>query len=341
VPPRAGWVAVVAAFVTLAAPTAANAHIRSGVVAVDYRASVSPLRPPGLSAVTARIYEADRALALTVRSGHTVVVLGYLGEPFLRLDSRGVAVNTASPTAAAVGLLRETQRVAGVGPTWNPRSSGRTVVWHDGRLRGLAPGVERGHWAVPLVVDGDRERLEGGIWRVHAPSPWPWLGVGAAFAAMTLLLLLVRRPPLIRLAAVAFGALAAAATVVTAAGFAVDPNASGVRWLEGGNEVALAAVGLAVLVRGSSNARAIAGGALGLLGLFAGMLTFAVLTHGVVLSALPANATRVAVVLMISAGAAAATVGAVCFVRALEAPDERLLLLTGERRVESATSHRD
>jgi hypothetical protein len=332
VPPRARWLAVVGALATLVAPAAAGAHIRSGVVAVDYRASVSPLDARARSAVMARIYESDRAVGLTVRSGHTVVVLGYLGEPLLRIDSQGVAVNAASPTAAAVGLLKDARRVSGTGLVWGPRSSGRTVVWHDGRLRGLAPEVKQRRWGVPLVVDGERVRLEGEIWRVPAPSLWPWLALGAACAAVTLLLLLVRRPALIRLGAVAFGALTAAATVVTATGFALDPNASGVSWFEGGNEVVLAAVGLAALARGSKDARAVAGGALGLLGLFVGALKFGVLTHGVVLSELPDTVARIAVVLTLSAGAAATVLGALSFARVLAAPDERLLTLSSTRR---------
>ncbi len=99
-----GRVAIAVAFATLLAAPAAHAHIRSGVVAVDYRASVYPLNVAEPSSIRARIYESDRALGLTVRSGHTVVVLGYLGEPFLRIGSGGVAVNTSSPTAGAVGL---------------------------------------------------------------------------------------------------------------------------------------------------------------------------------------------------------------------------------------------
>ncbi len=70
-----GRVAIAVAFATRLAAPAAHAHIRSGVVAVDYRASVYPLNAAEPSSIRARIYESDRALGLTVRSGHTVVVL--------------------------------------------------------------------------------------------------------------------------------------------------------------------------------------------------------------------------------------------------------------------------
>ncbi|HET8605889.1 MAG TPA: hypothetical protein VFL66_02560 [Gaiellaceae bacterium] len=60
----------------------------------------APLRS---AAFSVRVLPSDRALALSVRPGHSVVVLGYLGEPFLRVDRRGVAVNAASPTAVLPG----------------------------------------------------------------------------------------------------------------------------------------------------------------------------------------------------------------------------------------------
>ena len=160
------------AFVAFAAPTAASGHIRTGVVAVDYRARVFPVRSPLRAAAEVHVYESDQALGLAVRRGHTVVVLGYLGEPFLRIDAAGVAVNASSPTAAAAGLLRTIHPAA---PGWHLTSRRRMAVWHDARVRGLPPGLERREWAIPLVVDGRRVRLEGEIWRIHSPSPWPWI----------------------------------------------------------------------------------------------------------------------------------------------------------------------
>jgi hypothetical protein len=57
-----GRVAIAVAFATRLAAPAAHAHIRSGVVAVDYRASVYPLNAAEPSSIRARIYESDRAL---------------------------------------------------------------------------------------------------------------------------------------------------------------------------------------------------------------------------------------------------------------------------------------
>jgi hypothetical protein len=318
----AGWFAL-AAFVTLAAPTATSAHIRTGVVAVDYRARVFPLRSPLRAAVAVRVYESDQALGVTVRRGHAVVVLGYVGEPFLRVNAAGVAVSASSPTAAAVGLLPPKRPAADGAPAWHLVSRRQMAIWHDARVRGLAPGARRRHWALPLVVDGRRVRLEGEIWRVHAPSPWPWLGLGVPFIALTRFLL-ARRRSSIRPAAVVLGAVAAAGTVVTAAAFALEANASQGRWLEGANEFVFVLVGLAVVLRGTAEARSIAGGALGLLGLSVGLSKIPVFLHGVVLSALPATLTRVSVAFTISAGATATAVGLAVFVDLLEPQKESL-----------------
>ncbi len=305
------WPALAAVLPVLPSPPTADAHIRSGVVATEYRVSVSPL-PPALSpGVTARVYEGDRALGLTVAGDHSVIVLGYAGEPFLRIDSAGVAVNEASPTAVAVGFVDQRRRVRG--PSWNAQSSEPAAAWHDRRLDGLRAGVERGRWAIPLVLDGEVVQLEGEIRRVPAPSPWPWVVVAGAFGVATALLLVARRPQLIRPAAVGFGALAAVATIATAVGFTADANASTGSWIEGANEIILALVGLVVLAWGSQDVRAVAAGLLGLLGIFVGITKLEVLTNGVVLSALPDAAARATVVVALSAGAAAMVVAAFAF----------------------------
>jgi len=319
--PRLALLAPIAVVAALVDPAPAGAHVRTGRVTADYRASVSALRPPLAGAVVVRIYESDLALGLAVEKHHQAVVLGYLGEPVLRIETGGVDVNGSSPTAAGMGLLkgmRKTGRTAG----WRLRSSGRSFIWHDARVRGLPSGVERGRWTVPLVVDGRNARVEGEIWRVGAPSPWPWLALGGVFLATAALLLGGGRKPLLRTATVWFGALTAAATVSLEAGFALASTASAGTWIEGANVLAFALVGLAFVLLGSRDARALAAGALGLLGLAVGLSKLPVLLHGVVLSALPDFAARATVALAIAAGAAATAVGLAVFFDVLEHYEE-------------------
>jgi hypothetical protein len=286
------------ALVALAAPAPAGAHIRTGSVAVDYRVRVFPTRLP----VTAHVYLGDRALRLTVHPGHAVAVLGYGGEPFLRIDGAGATV-LRSPTAAALGLEPG-------------HRSGRSLTWHDARVRGLPAGIDRGRWTIPLLVDGRRARLAGELVRVDAPPVWPWLALGLPFVAGSALAL--RRRAALERSAVALGVLAGAATLVSAAAFTFASNASEGRWVEAGNEAVFALVGLAVVARGSRDARKIAAGALGLLALAAASTKLPVFLHGVVLSALPATPARAAVALTIWIGAAATALGLVLFAELLE-----------------------
>jgi hypothetical protein len=256
----------------LAAPTRADAHIRSGIVATDYRAAV--LSVPA-SAVRVRVYASDRALGLVVARGHVVSVLASSGAPVMRIDAR--------------------------------RGS-RTVVWHDTRLGELPPSADRGRWVVPLVVDGTRTRIEGRIWRVAAPPLWPWLILGLPFLAATALVLAGSRRRL-RFTCGAAAGLAVVTTLVIAVGFAIGRSASVGRLLEGFDEAVLAAVGVVFFVRGASERRAMAAVGLGFLALVVGCLKLAALTHGVVLSALPATATRAGVALALWSGITAVVYG--------------------------------
>jgi hypothetical protein len=311
--PRLALVTPIALLAALIGPAAAGAHVRTGRVAVDYRASVSALSPPLASTVVVRIYESDLALGLTVEKHHQVVVLGYVGEPLLRIGTGGVDVNESSPTAAGMGLLKGARKTG-----WLLRARGRSFIWHDARVRGLPGGVERRRWTVPVVVDGRSARLAGEIWRVHAPSPWPWLALGTVFLAVTAVLLAGSRKPLLRTAAAWLGALTAAATLSLEAGFALASTASAGLWIEGANVLVFALAGLAFVALGSADARALAGGALGMLGLAVGLSKLPVLLHGVVLSALPDVVARAAVALVIAAGAAATAVGLAVFFDVLE-----------------------
>ena len=311
---------VVVVVVALAAPGTAGAHLRTSRAAVDYRATVSPVRPPLAGAVSARVYRSDLALRLTALGAHRIVVLGYLGEPFLRLEADGVFVNAVSPTAAGAGLTP--RRRASSGPVWHLRSRRSSVIWHDARVRGLPRGVMSGRWKVPLLVDDRTASLEGTIQRVDAPSPWPWLAVGALFSAATGLLLARRRQHVLRTASATLGGLAATATLLSALGFALAPTVSQGTWIEGANEAVFALAGAAFLVRGSRNAKAFAGGLLGLLGIAAGLTKLPVFFHGLVLSALPGELARLAVAVAIGSGAAAAILGVVVFFDVLEHYEE-------------------
>jgi hypothetical protein len=306
-----GRVIVLVAGIALAAPAPAAAHLRTSRVTVDYRGTISQAQR-GLSA---RLYRGDLALRLTVARGHRVVVLGYAGEPFLRFQHGEVLVNAASPTAAGAGLTPS-------GAGWHVLARSLSVTWHDARARGLPRGVDRGEWSVPLVVDGRPSRLHGTIERVSPPSEVAWLVLGALFAAFTVLLLARRQQSTLRTACIVLGAISAAAAVAIAVGFSVTSTASEGVWVESGNEAVFVLAGAVFLFRGSRDSRAMAGGFLGLVALAAGLTRLPALWRGIVLSALPGQLARLAVVVAIGAGAAAAILGVVVFFDVLEHYEE-------------------
>ena len=123
---------------------------------MDFQASVLQVRAP----LNVRVYRADLALGLTLVGQHRVVVLGYLGEPFLRLTPDGAFVNAASPTAAGTKLTPPHARSSR--PLWQLRSHRPAVVWHDARVRGVPSGelVGKFCWDLESLAAAPRVREE-------------------------------------------------------------------------------------------------------------------------------------------------------------------------------------
>jgi hypothetical protein len=303
----------VAVVAMLAAPAVANAHLRSDVVAVDYRATVTSQR--GL--FEARVYETDRALRLVVTRGHSLIVLGYLGEPLVRIDDRGAAVNAASPSASSTGLLKKSQVVSGRTIAWYRLSNRGAVTWHDSRLRGLSPGVHRKVWTVPLLVDGQRGRLRGELVRFPQPALWPWLLLAALFAAAVVAVPFSGDRRRVAAGSIGFGVVAAVAFVAYASAFALDAYASPGTWIFGADGVIFVALGLGILIKGPPHLHVGAAVGLGLLALTFALTKAEVFFHPVVLAVVPGWAARLAVTAAVCSGVAAAALGGVSYISPL------------------------
>jgi hypothetical protein len=294
----------------LLTPATATAHLRSGTVAVDFRARIFHANT---SAYTARIFQSDRALDLAVKPGHAVELRGYIGEPVFRLDDAGLAINRASPTAAALRLIDKGDAVSAPGPRWLLKAGQHSVVWHDARTQGLPSGVERGRWRVPLLVDGTPMRLEGDLRRYPAPSLWPWLAVLAGVLTATPAPLLRGARRLTDALAIAAALAASGACLVLVTAFAFDSYASPGTWIEGVDSLVLLAIGIWALRRGPRQFHVAAAIGMGLVGLAVGLLEGAVFFHPIVLAILPATVVRVAAVVAIGAGIDAAALGAISY----------------------------
>ncbi len=311
--------AAVAAIASLAHPAPAGAHLRSGTVAVDYRATVLHPRTPAYSA---QIFQSDRALSLTIRPGHVVELIGYLGEPVFRIDGSGLWVNDASTTAVVLKLIKRSQEVSGATPRWRLERGRRSVIWQDARAQGLAPGVVRGTWSIPLVVDGRPAHLEGELHRFPAPVLWPWVAMLAVLLAGALAPVAVRRRDLAAPGSIVFGVAAALAATVILIAFALDAYASPGTWIVGIDAIVFLGVGGWVLRRGPQRWHVAAAIGLGLVALAVGLLEGAIFLHPIVLAVLPGNVTRVIDIVAIGAGITAAALGGAYYLESAEHPPE-------------------
>jgi hypothetical protein len=300
---RKRLVAPFLACVTLAAPASASAHAKSPTVALDYRL-ILDRATHGLPGVSVGILDGDRSLRVRVH-GTQLVVLGDLGEEMLRIGPAGTWANRASVTAQA-------QRLVPAGSGWKRVGGGTAFAWHDHRLApppydGRTGPVAR--FAVPALLDGRRVTIGGAFVGYRRPSLWPWLA-GAAVAGAAVAAVLRFRPRLRSPLALGLGAVAglAALTALVAFGVADAPNGQ-VKWVQIALGCSLAVAVAVGLVRLEGERRALLAGLLGAAAAVASLGLLGVFRHGIVISLLPADASRAVCGLAVTAGlAAAATV---------------------------------
>jgi hypothetical protein len=189
--------------VTVGAGPAA-AHAVGGAQASNYQTRILSVQPvvPGL---TVEVADAGARLRVVNHTGREVMVLGYAGEPYLRVGPAGVFENRHSP-ATYLNRARlnpappPPAASADAPPLWHRIGDGDTVAWHDhrthwmgttdpppvkaapGRTQEVVPG-----WQVELRVGSQPVRVSGDLRWVPGPSPWPWLAAAVVLLALVLL----------------------------------------------------------------------------------------------------------------------------------------------------------
>src|SRR5690349_1564078 len=192
----------------LASP--ASAHSTSGPPASNFHAVVRGVTPT-VRGVHARLGADGEQIELRVDGGARVTVLGYQGEPYLRVSRAGVFENRESP-AVALNRTRVPTGAAPRGPIgparWVRISSGSTARWHDHRahwMGGATPAAVRrdpdrshviGRWRIPIRVDGAPGTVTGSVARASAvagsidwsppPNALLWIGLAVLLAAVVL-----------------------------------------------------------------------------------------------------------------------------------------------------------
>jgi hypothetical protein len=292
-------------------------------VTSNYRVELTGVAPatPGLHV---SIADVSGTLHLSWSGRGDVVVAGYDGEPYLRVDDAGVARNVRSP-ATYLNQNRyarvEVPAIAdsGAAPQWQPISAGHTVQWHDHRTHWMdvtpPPAVQAepsrthviiDHWQVPLTVDGRAATIDGRLLWVPPPSTVPWWLLTLGIATALLGLLCTRWW---RTVAVVAAAAGTAVFTVDGFGFLVANHHRGVLawvWAFGWPLVALAlTIVLARQLRVRRDRLPMTMAAVGVvIGVVGGIDRFDSISHSQVFSALPDWTARAAAAVSLGIGAA-------------------------------------
>jgi len=197
----------------VASAPAAHAHAVTGVKATNYKSEIVGISGPA-GPVDVRLLDLGRRIELANRGRADIVVLGYAGEPWLRVGPRGGFENEYSNSAylerqrpgQASGPPPDPAKASGP-PRWRKTGDGNTIIWRDRRTRfeGPAPDqVQRapgqGHpvvprWTVELLRGQAPLAIEGRISYVPPPSPVSWTLVAIVlFVATALTVHFTRRP---------------------------------------------------------------------------------------------------------------------------------------------------
>ncbi|MFC6017836.1 hypothetical protein ACFP2T_16670 [Plantactinospora solaniradicis] len=319
---------------SIAAP--ADAHAADAPDGSNYRSAVTGVTP-AVSGLAVRVVEGGARLELVNRTGRTIEVLGYAGEPYLEVRPDGVWENTASPATYLNQTLEgDTEPPAAADPTrppsWRRVGTEPVVRWHDQRSRWLesapppvvAARPDRQHrvrdWVVPLRDRTTTMELRGTLDWLPPPDPLPWWSLSLLGAlAVGALGLLPRASRPGRRATVALAALAGTggvAAICFALARGADAGVGGMLlglvtaqlWPTLTGTAALAAGAYALTRRPTADfALALAGTCLAL---FTGVTNAAVFLRSVVPVPWPAEWARIVIAVVIATGGGLAVAGA-------------------------------
>jgi hypothetical protein len=172
----------------------AAAHGTAGQAPANFEAHVERIEPED-AVVRVRMTDLGQHLEVRADPGVEVVVLGYEGEPYLRISDGGVEQNERSP---AVFMNRDTTVTAtppasfdaNAAPRWRRISSGRVARWHDHRVHpsGKVGSHEQEHgfgWTIDLLVADRPVAVQGRTRSLDPPPGALWLLLAAGLGALT------------------------------------------------------------------------------------------------------------------------------------------------------------
>jgi hypothetical protein len=201
------WVA--AAAVLLAGAPVALAHEGSP----NFLSQVNSVTPTE-DGIAVQVLNRDDRLLLRNDSGESVVIEGYSGEPYARIDADGtVSVNTDSEAyyinEDRYGKVDKPESADSKGaPRWKEVSKTGRFEWHDHRMHWMSESdpeevtdkdvrTKVFDWKVPLEVDGRTGAIAGTLfWTPTESSDLPLAAVfafGALVIGLSIAVIIVRR----------------------------------------------------------------------------------------------------------------------------------------------------
>lgn len=180
----------------------------------NYRSTVREITP-AVQGVDAHVVNWDDSVELRNRSGRTVLVKGYRGEPYVRIAADGtVAVNHRSPSyylnddRYAQGVDVPPSATPTATPDWHEVDGTGRYTWHDHRIHWMAhtlpPQVKDSgrktkvfNWKVPITVAGRPAAIHGTLtWVGRQGGGFPvvaGIALGATILGGLMLVVAVRR----------------------------------------------------------------------------------------------------------------------------------------------------
>jgi hypothetical protein len=158
---------------------------------------------PATAGVKVEVLNRDDRLLLRNTGTGTVLIEGYDGEPYARIEPDGtVEVNTDSKAyyinEERDGQVEVPAGVDGKGePQWKRVARNGRFEWHDHRMHWMSEGDPEAvsdkavrtkiyDWKVPIAVDGQAGAITGTLFWTPLPSSGPPLPLIIAFAVLVI-----------------------------------------------------------------------------------------------------------------------------------------------------------
>lgn len=180
-----------AVIVPVATAAPAAAHGIGGYEATNLAAHIVAVQPDSFG-FEVRIVEVTGQVELSLDGATEVVVLGYEGEPYLRVTPSGVERNRRSPATYLNRSARPTEPAPATAdpdasPEWELITRDTVARWHDHRAHwmgtgapphsddGKEPGDLVASFSIDVTVDGRAVAIHGELRWLPAAPWWPWI----------------------------------------------------------------------------------------------------------------------------------------------------------------------